>query len=116
LKIRALGVLLLTGLLVSAGIVMRSRRGGHSPHGPARSSPVSGAQVTRLVLKIEGMGCIMCAAVLQNNLRALRGVRSAEVSFQDKQAVIDYDPRAAAVADLEKVVANSGFKVASPSP
>lgn len=116
MKIRVLGVLLLAGLIVSAGVVMRSRRGGDSPHGPARSSPASGTRVSRSVLKIEGMDCIMCAAGLQNNLRALPGVRSAEVSFQDKQAVIGYDPRAASVADFEKVIADSGFKLASPSP
>ena len=116
MKIRVLGVLLLTGLIVGAGVIIRSHRGGYSPHGPARSSSASGTQASRSVLKIEGMDCIMCAAGLQNHLRALPGVRSAEVSFQDKQAVIDYDPRAASVADFEKVIADSGFKLASPSP
>jgi copper chaperone CopZ len=84
-----------------------------------RQAPARTAQrgpSAQLVLKIEGMDCIMCAAGLQNNLRALKGVRSAEVSFQDKKAVIDYDPNSAAVADFEKVIADSGFKVATPAP
>jgi copper chaperone CopZ len=70
----------------------------------------------RVVLKIEGMDCIMCAAGLQNNLRGLKGVREAEVSFQDGQAVIDYDPGAASVADFQRAIAASGFKVAASGP
>jgi cation transport ATPase len=65
------------------------------------------------VLRIEGMDCIMCAVGLQNNLRVLKRDRNAEVSFQDKQAVTDYDP---AAAGLEGAIANSGFKLVSPVP
>ena len=70
----------------------------------------------RVVLNIEGMDCVMCAAGLQNTLRAVPGVRRADVSFQDKQAVVEYDPAVVDAARFEKLVADSGFKVASPVP
>ena len=65
----------------------------------------------RSVLKIDGMDCVMCAAGLQNSLRAIPGVRRAEVSFQDRQAVLDYDPAVVDGSRFEKVIADSGFKV-----
>ena len=70
----------------------------------------------QVVLKIDGMDCVMCAAGLQNTLRAIPGVHRADVSFQDKQAVVDYDPAVVDPSRFEKLIADSGFKVASPVP
>lgn len=119
MKGRFLGMFLLVGLVVSSAIALRSRLGSQSarrPTQPGGSTAVSRTPLAHVVLKIEGIDCVMCAAGLQNNLRALKGVHSAEVSFQDKQAVIDYDPNAATGADFAKVIADSAFKVSSPAP
>lgn len=70
----------------------------------------------QVVLRIDGMDCVMCAAGLQNILRAVPGVRRADVSFQDKQAVVEYDPTVVNAARFEKLIADSGFKVAAPAP
>jgi len=69
-----------------------------------------------VALKIDGMDCVMCAAGLQNNLRAIPGVRRADVSFQDKQAVVDYDPALVDASRFEKHIADSGFKVVPQPP
>lgn len=118
MKVRLLGGLLLIGLVVGLVIALRSRLGWQSAHRPTEPgrSTASRTPLAHVVLKIEGMDCVLCAAGLQNSLRALKGVRDAQVSFQDKQAAIDYDPNAAAVADFEKVIANSGFRAATPGP
>ena len=70
----------------------------------------------QVVLNIEGMDCVMCAAGLQNTLRAVPGVRRADVSFQDKQAVVEYDPAMVDEARVAKLIVDSGFKVDSPVP
>ncbi len=70
----------------------------------------------QVVLNIEGMDCVMCAAGLQNSLRAVPGVKRAEVSFQDKQAVLDYDPATVDASQFLKLITDSGFKVAPPVP
>lgn len=108
----------MVGLVVSLGLALRSRLGWQSAHRPTEAgrSTAWRTPLAHVLLKIEGMDCVLCAAGLQNNLRALKGVRGAQVSFQDKQAAIDYDPNAAAVADFEKVIADSGFKVVTPGP
>lgn len=65
----------------------------------------------RVVLAIEGMDCLMCAGGLQNSLRQIPGVRRAEVSYQDKQAAIEYDPSTVLPTRFVKVITESGFKV-----
>jgi copper chaperone CopZ len=72
---------------------------------------VSQLATERVVLKIEGMDCPACAGLLQNNLRQIPGVRRAEVSFQDGQASLDYDPRKVQPARFTLVVAEAGFRV-----
>jgi copper chaperone CopZ len=105
-------------LVVSLGVVLHSRLGWQSARqsAPQKQSAALRTPSAHVVLKIEGRDCVLCAAGLQNNLRALKGVHSAEVSFQDMQAVIDYDPNAATVADFAKVIADSAFKVSRPAP
>lgn len=53
----------------------------------------------------------MCAAGLQNELRALPGVAKAEVSYQGKTATIEYDPGLIHPVRLAETVEKSGFKI-----
>jgi copper chaperone len=60
----------------------------------------------------------MCAAGLQNKLNKLPGVSKAEVSYQDKRALIEFDPTLTARTRLVEAIEGDGFKVAgmgSPS-
>ncbi|MFB3921721.1 MAG: heavy-metal-associated domain-containing protein [Terriglobia bacterium] len=95
--------------ILGVAAVFRNRMSQPSAQAPApagRSRPVA-----RLILKIDGMDCLMCAAGLQNTLREIPGVKRAEVSFQDKQAVLDYDPAMVDPSHFTKIIADSGFKV-----
>jgi copper chaperone len=67
----------------------------------------------RAEISIEGMDCMMCAAGLQNKLRALPGVSKAEVSYQDKRAAVEFDPAVIGRARLVEVIKGDGFKVAA---
>jgi mercuric ion transport protein len=69
-----------------------------------------------LVIQVEGMDCPACAGLLQENLRQLPGVRRAEVSFQDKQAIIDYDPKTVDPSRFERIIADAGFRATPPGP
>jgi copper chaperone CopZ len=74
--------------------------------------PTAPASTRQVVLNIEGMDCIMCAAGLQNSLRQIPGVASAEVSYQDHRAVITYDPSTVEPSQFEALVVEAGLKVA----
>ncbi len=44
---------------------------------------------------------------MQSALEAVKGVKEAKVSLQDKEAVVKYDPEVATVEDLIKAVRNA---------
>lgn len=64
------------------------------------------------VLNIEGMDCGACATLIQKNLEKIPGVRTAQVSFEMKQANVEYDPKAVEPSRFVKAVEEAGYKVA----
>jgi copper chaperone CopZ len=78
--------------------------------GPAEV-PAQSSQA-HAVLKIDGMVCGSCAALLEKKLSQMPGVRRAEVSFEKKQAILDYDPRSVDPSRFAKSVTDAGYKVA----
>jgi copper chaperone CopZ len=65
-----------------------------------------------VVLTIQGMDCTACAALIEKSLSRIQGVRSAKVSFEKKEASIDYDPRVVAPEQFVKAIDEAGYKVA----
>lgn len=63
------------------------------------------------VLKIDGMVCGSCAALLEKKLSQIAGVRHAEVSFEKKEAALGYDPHAVAPSQFVKAITDVGYKV-----
>ncbi len=78
--------------------------------GPAEV-PAQSSQA-HAVLKIDGMVCGACAALLEKKLSQIPGVRRAEVSFEKKQAALDYDPGAVKPSQFAKAITDVGYKVA----
>ena len=75
----------------------------------------SAGATTHLILNIEGMDCGACATLIEKNLSKVPGVRQAEVSFEKKQASIQYDPSQVKPLRFVEVIREAGYKVA-PSP
>jgi Cu+-exporting ATPase len=63
-----------------------------------------------LELPVEGMHCAACAARLGRSLRALEGVRAAEVVYATGRAQLE---TSVSTADLARVVEAAGFQVPS---
>ncbi len=80
--------------------------------GPAEI-PAQSSQA-HAVLKIDGMVCVSCAALLEKKLSQISGVRRAQVSFEKRQATLDYDPRAVRPSQFVKAITEVGYKVAQP--
>jgi mercuric ion transport protein len=64
------------------------------------------------VLKIEGMDCGACATLIEKNLARIPGVRAVQVSFERKQANVEYDPKVVQPSRFVKAVEQAGYKVA----
>lgn len=66
----------------------------------------------KVTLGISGMTCGGCVRSVTNVLKALDGVANAEVSLEQRNAVVDYDPGKVQVEQLKRSVAEAGFEVA----
>ncbi len=67
--------------------------------------------VEHVTFAIEGMDCAACANAVASKLQSLPGVRRAIVSFEDKRAEVEYDPRSATQSDMEKAIQDAGYRV-----
>lgn len=67
------------------------------------------ATATALV-GVEGMTCGACAATARLALNKVKGVDSAEVSFERKEAKVTYDPALATPDQLKAAIDAAGFK------
>jgi copper chaperone len=65
----------------------------------------------QITLPINGMTCSGCAKSVTRVLGGLRGVEKAEVSLDEKNAVITFDAAHVSVDDFRFVVKAAGFEV-----
>jgi copper chaperone CopZ len=66
---------------------------------------------TAVYLEIQGMTCETCALPIEKELRAVPGVRSAQVSFGERRATITADPASPpAEAELLQAVQRAGYE------
>lgn len=61
----------------------------------------------RLNLTIEGMSCAHCVRAVRGRLERTRGVKVDDV--QIGSAVVEYDPMATNVDDIEEAIADEGY-------
>lgn len=67
--------------------------------------------IIREIYKVEGMSCTACAASVNSMLATVSGVSSANVNFANQTVLVEFDPEIAPVQQLEKAVAQIGYKL-----
>ncbi len=65
-----------------------------------------------VTLEISGMTCGGCVRSVTNVLKALDGVKKADVSLEKRSAVVDFDPGKVGIDQLKRSVVEAGFEVA----
>ncbi|WP_081847887.1 mercury resistance system periplasmic binding protein MerP [Microbulbifer sp. HZ11] len=74
------------------------------------TASLSAQAATRTVtLDLPTMNCAMCPITVKKALDKVEGVRKAEVSFDDKRAVVTFDESATSTEALVKATTNAGF-------
>jgi len=61
-------------------------------------------------MHIEGMHCGSCAVGIQMLTSQMEGVKSAEVSYEEKKGVFEFDPSKVKKEDIVKSIAELGYK------
>ena len=62
------------------------------------------------VLKVNGMTCMGCVASVKKVLTAISGVKTVDVSLDQKQATIEYDAALAQPAQFKAAIEGAGFE------
>ena len=60
-------------------------------------------------IKVGGMSCGGCVKSVTGVLTALDGVAKAEVSLEQKQAVVEFDAAKVSLAQLTQAIEDAGF-------
>ncbi|MFQ6613150.1 MAG: mercuric transporter MerT family protein [Fidelibacterota bacterium] len=67
-------------------------------------------EVREVVLDVPGMTCSACPVTIQKSLMKVDGVIEAAASFEQKNAVVKYDPTKISTRDLLEATRNAGFE------
>ncbi len=65
----------------------------------------------KIELKINGMHCGNCALDIKETLEDENGVKKAEVSFDKKEAIIEFDETEINQAKVIETITNLGYEV-----
>ncbi|WAI01584.1 heavy-metal-associated domain-containing protein [Methanogenium organophilum] len=65
----------------------------------------------KIHLPIKGMVCEGCVESVKKALESVEGVERAEVSLENNEAVVTYDPVHATKNTLRKAVQSAGYEV-----
>ncbi|MBI4465431.1 MAG: cation transporter [Acidobacteria bacterium] len=71
----------------------------------------AGVPVEKATLHISGMVCEACAASIEKDLRAHKGVRFAQVRFSESAAEVEYDPSQVSLPQIQGVIEKAGYQV-----
>ena len=62
------------------------------------------------IIKVEGMHCPSCVALLENDVEELNGVSNVSASLENGTLEVEFDENAVNVQQIKEVVTNCGFK------
>lgn len=97
------GVIALAAVVGTSVLMVRAERTNGS-NAPAV------ANNERVVIAIEGMHCTACASGIKAMLKRTPGVVSVEVSFENKEARVEFKPADTTREKIVEVITNLGYK------
>ena len=103
-------------LIVAAGILALGIAGilsmmAVSPMS-AQSASTQVATVETQTFAIENMTCALCPVTVRKAMEGVAGVRSVEIDFDAKTAMVTFDPSVASVEAIAAASANAGYPAA----
>jgi len=73
------------------------------------------AEPKTVTLSVPGMNCDLCPLTIKKAISRVPGVTSVDVSYERKEAVVNFDDRKASVEALRKATADAGYP-STPKP
>jgi len=67
--------------------------------------------MTLTEIKIKGMHCNSCVILIEAALKEMDAISNVQISYQNGNALIEYDEDKIDVNEIEKTIRNEGFEV-----
>ncbi len=67
-------------------------------------------ETKKVVIPVNGMTCVNCAAAIQKDISKLVGVMSANVNYANEKAVIEFDPASIGLEQFISSIQESGYQ------
>ncbi|MHA1942594.1 MAG: heavy-metal-associated domain-containing protein [Candidatus Hodarchaeales archaeon] len=74
----------------------------------SNSSSKESTNTQEVTFKVDGMTCKMCPLTIKTALKKLDGVVDVEVSYKDKEAIVNYEDKKVNVDEMVKAIENAG--------
>lgn len=81
---------------------------------PQPTKATQEAGMKTVLIPIEGMACMSCAAKVTKAIESLKGVSDAEVNLADRNARVQFAPNEIAVSQIAAAVNGLGYKAGAP--
>ena len=62
-------------------------------------------------LKVEGIHCTSCEAILKDSFGELPGINTVKISAANGQVAIDFDEKKVTLATIKNVILKEGYRV-----
>ena len=66
--------------------------------------------MTKTILKIQGMHCASCATTIENTLKKEKGVFKVNVNFASEKANLEFNPEEIEIEKIQKIIQKLGYK------
>jgi len=66
----------------------------------------------KIILKVSGMHCASCSAIIENALKNEEGIKSINVNFATEKAYLEFDSIEISIARIQKIIEKLGYKAA----
>lgn len=81
----------------------------------SRPTSTEEAHMTTVVIPVEGMSCIACAARVKKTVASLAGVGDVKVSLAERNARVLFDPSRVAPDQLVAAINGLGYRAGTPT-
>lgn len=67
-------------------------------------------ETNKKILKIQGMDCASCAAVIEHDLKKKKGIISASINYAVEKLYLEFNPAEIKIDDIKKDIKDLGYK------
>ena len=102
-------------LLVAGALIVLGSLGTGLGTGALATQPVAKSNLKTVLIPVEGMACIACAASVKRALEAIDGVAEVEVNLERRNARVTYTPGKVAPEGLVAAINRLGYRAGTPT-